>query len=682
MAHQVSSYALDAWVAPTQPGTPVHDASTGEVVATVGGCELDFRAMVEHAKTVGGPALRAMTFHERAAALKALGKYLSTQLDTLYADYATCGATPIDARVDVEGGIAVLAVLGSKTLKELPNDTWYAEGSPEKIGDDNLGQVVYTSPHGVAVQINAFNFPAWAMMAKMATMVLAGMPVIIKPATATAQLAEVTFRQIIESQLLPPGSLQFVSGGIGDLFDHLDGQDYISFTGSAATAAKLRAHPRLLAEGVRFNAEADSLNATVLGPDVDADSPLLKAFVKMILREMTSKAGQKCTAIRRVFVPEASLELAAEALRAALGKVVVGDPRVEGTTMGPLVNADQRDDVASAVREILGSGAEIVVGGPDAELQITGGDRERGGFFAPTLLQATDRRAGAVHTVEAFGPVSTLVPYGSPEELAQLINLGAGSLVASVASGDSGFVRELLGSIAPYHGRLLVLDEVNMATAAPHGAVLPQLIHGGPGRAGGGEELGGIRAILHLMQATSLVASPQMLVDLTQTWNVWAPAPASQTHPFRLYLEDLKLGDTLYTGSRLVTLEDIEHFAHFTGDTFYAHMNEEAAKASPLFRGRVAHGYFLIACAAGLFVDPDPGPVLANYGLENLRFVKPVYPGETITVQLTAKHKNVRPGGQMGEVTWAVAITNEKEELCATYELLTMNACRPVPPQE
>ncbi len=678
MTYQVSSYAYGSWVTPTgTDGTPILDASTGAVVALVGDNGLDYARMVQHARTVGGPALRVLTFHERATALRALGKYLNEHKEDIYVDYGTTGGTVADMRVDVDGGIAVLFAYSSMTRKELPNDTVLAEGRPIGLGEANLAQTFYTSPHGVGLHINAYNFPCWGILEKLATSIIAGVPVIVKPATASAHVAERVVRGIVESGALPAGSVQLISGSIGDLMDHLGGQDHVAFTGSAWTAAKLRGHACVLQRGTHFNAEADSLNASILGPDAVAGTPEFDIYVTGVFREMSSKAGQKCTSIRRAFVPAAQVDAVIEALRAKLAKVVLGDPRVEGTRMGPLISPSQRDDVAEAVRTLM-RGAEVAVGGPDAPLSLASGDAEKGSFFPLTVLKATDPRATELHSVEAFGPVCTVIPYADPADLAELVALGQGSLVASIVSYDKAFLKELIGAIAAYHGRLLILDRDNAATSFPHGAPLPQLIHGGPGRAGGGQELGGMHSVKHLLQATSIASSPSALMALSSTWNTGVTPTRTQVHPFRLYLEDLQLGDTCFTGSRTITLEDVEHFAHFTGDTFYAHMDEEAATASPIFEGRVAHGYFILACAAGLFVDPEPGPVLANYGLENLRFVQPMYFGDTMTVRLTCKHKGTpRPGATMAEVTWDVAVTNQRDELCASYELLTMNACRP-----
>lgn len=674
MTHQVSSHVAGRWIN-AAGGAEVIDPTTGSVVALVNSDGVDFGSAVEAARAAG-KVLKRQTFHERALALKALAKHLTDNTAEVYADYAASGATMADARVDVEGGIQVVSVYAGLGLKELPNDTMIAEGEAAPlIGNANfVGQTVHTSRPGIAVTINAFNFPVWGMLEKLATCYLAGLPVICKPATATVQLAEIVARQIIDSGLLPDGTFQFIAGSAGDLLDHLGAGDYISLTGSAATAATLRSHPAVVERGALFNAEADSLNATILGPDADADSDEFSLFVKGITREVTSKSGQKCTSIRRVLVPRDRVDAVLEAVRAQLGKVVIGDPRDEATQMGPLVGPAQRDDVEAAVRRLMEC-ADVVTGGPDVSVAPDGAS-ERNGYFAPTILLARDALNPLVHEVEAFGPVATVIPYDSVEQVGDLAALGQGSLVASVVSNDPDFVRDLVREIGPWHGRLLVLNRAIARGSAPHGAVLPNLIHGGPGRAGGGEELGGLRGVLHLLQATSVASSADMNVAITGRWNPGATQLDPGVHPFRLYLEDLRLGDTLHTGSRKVTLEDVEHFAEFTGDTFYAHMNEEAAAASPIFKGRVAHGYLLLSFAAGLFVDPDPGPVLANFGLENLRFVKPLYPGDEMKLRLTAKHKAVREGAGWGEVTWNVEVTNQNDEVCATYDLLTINASK------
>lgn len=675
MTRRVSSYVVGSWFTADEDGAVVRDASTGEPVAEVSSGGIDFDRMLDHARQVGGPALRSLTFHERAGLLKKLSAYLSDHTAPIYAEYPTSGATQADARVDVEGGLQVLSVYAKKGVTELPNDTLYLDGVPQDLsqGRTFMGQTVYSSRRGVAVLVNAYNFPVWAMLEKLAPAVLAGMPVIIKPATVTAHLAEIAFRQIVESGILPTGSIQLIAGSLGNLLDRLEGQDFISFTGSAQTAATLRGSASIVERGTRFNAEADSLNACILGPDAGLVTEEFTLFIKAVTRELISKSGQKCTAIRRVMVPRDTVGEVVEALRTQLGKVVIGDPRIEGTTMGPLVSGSALGDVETAVSSLMNA-ADVAIGGSDDPPKLSSGDVSSGAFFPPTVLVAKDIWSPELHQVEPFGPVATIFGYQTPEEAVELVALGAGSLVASVASNDADFVRRVVRGIAPFHGRLLVINRDTAKSATPHGAALPELIHGGPGRAGGGEELGGIRAVLRMMQVTSVTGPAQMLVSITDTWNSAAQPRLPQVHPFRLHLEELEVGDTLFTKSRLITLEDIEHFAEFTGDTFYAHMDEEAAKASPLFEGRVAHGYFVIAAAAGLFVDPEPGPVLANFGLDRLRFVKPVYPGDEIKLRLTCKHKAVRPGAGWGEVTWDVEVTNQKDETVATYDLLTINA--------
>lgn len=676
MTHQVSSYIAGEWYTAPGEGQPIIDPTTGSVVATVSSQGADVEGAVRAARTQGGPALRALTFHQRAMLLKSLAKFLTERTAEVYADYATSGATMADARVDVEGGIQVLSVYAGIGLKELPNDTIYCDGEAQAlIGNPGfVGQTIYTPHRGIMFAINAYNFPVWGMLEKMSTCLLAGMPIIVKPASQTVHLAEIVARQIVDSGILPAGSFQFLAGSPGTMIDHLGVGDHISLTGSARTAALLRGNPAVTERGVQLNAEADSLNATILGPDAVPGSDEFTLFVKAVAREMGSKTGQKCTSIRRVLVPSEHVDEVVAGITAGLAKIVIGDPREESTQMGPLVSPSARADVEGKVRELM-TAAEVAAGGPDVSVAPEGVGGEHG-YFAPTLLVATDRRNPVVHSVEAFGPVATIVPFDGSAEAAELAAMGDGSLVASVVSNDPAWVRDIVREIAAYHGRVLVLNREIARGSTPHGAVLPHLIHGGPGRAGGGEELGGLRGVLHLMQATSVASSAGMNVALTDRWNPGAAQLTPDVHPFRLHLEDLRLGDTLQTASRTITLEDIEHFAHFTGDTFYAHMDEEAAKASPIFQGRVAHGYLILAFAAGLFVDPAPGPVLANFGLENLRFVKPMYPGDAMKLRLTAKHKAVREGAGWGEVTWNVEVTNQNDEVCATYDLLTINASK------
>jgi oxepin-CoA hydrolase/3-oxo-5,6-dehydrosuberyl-CoA semialdehyde dehydrogenase len=677
VARMISSYVRDDWYTAGDEGATVVDASTGGPVARVSSAGVDLAGMVEHARTVGGPGLRELTFHQRAAALKRLAAFLRERRDGLYELSARSGATAGDAGVDVDGGIGALFVYASKGRRELPNDVLYIDGPPEPLGRGGtfVGQHVHTSRPGVAVLVNAFNFPVWGMLEKLAPAVLAGMPVIVKPASQTAYVAELAFRHMVESQALPPGSIQLLCGAVGDLFDHLTGQDTIAFTGSAATAHKLRCHPAVVRESVRFNAEADSLNCSILGPDAAPGTEEFQLFVTEVVRELTQKTGQKCTAIRRSLVPAEHVGAVVDALGDRLAEVRVGDPRDQATTMGPLVSRDQLAEVGRAV-DRLGRGAEVALGGRGRP-ELASGDPERGAFCAPTVLVATSPRAPELHTVEAFGPVTSVIGYRGAADAVELAALGRGSLVGSVVTADPGFARQVVLGVAPWHGRLLVLDRHDAAESTGHGAPLPHLVHGGPGRAGGGEELGGIRAVLHHMQVTSISASPATVTAVTGRWTAGAPTTSGPVHPFRRHFEELAIGETLHTAARTVTLEDIERFADLSGDRFYAHMDEAAAKANPFFDGRVAHGYFVVSAAAGLFVDPDPGPCLANYGLERLRFARPVYPGDTLRVALTCKQKSAREGEDYGEVRWDVVVSNQDGDKVATYDVLTLVACRP-----
>jgi oxepin-CoA hydrolase/3-oxo-5,6-dehydrosuberyl-CoA semialdehyde dehydrogenase len=667
----LNSFAAGKWVAPSGSLTSLKSAVDGRVIAELG-TELDFAAMIEHARAVGGPALRALTFHERAAKLKALAQYLNERRDALYELSYETGATKPDSMIDIDGGIGTVFVFASKGRRELPDDVIYVDGNLEQLGKTGafVGQHVATSLQGVAVHINAFNFPVWGMLEKLAPTLLAGVPAIVKPASATAWLAEAAFRMIVESGLLPDGAVQFVAGSTGDLLDRLGSQDVVSFTGSAATANLLRKTPTILENATRFIAEQDSLNATILGPDAAPGTPEFDIFVKEVHREMTAKAGQKCTAIRRILVPTDHREAVIEAISARLAKTVIGDPRAEATRMGALASLAQRRDVLDKAA-LIGSEARQVYGTENGFAD--GVDAENGAFVSPMLFACDDPDgADKVHSVEAFGPVSTVMAYRDLDHATALANRGAGSLVASVFTHDPAVARRVVLASGAFHGRLYFANRDTGREATGHGSPLPHLVHGGPGRAGGGEEMGGIRGVMHYMQRTALQASPDLLTGITRTYVKGAATIAGQKHPFRLRFPDLEIGHTLETAERQVTLADIEHFAAFTGDTFYAHMDEEAAKANPFFPGRVAHGYLILSFAAGLFVDPAPGPVLANYGLDTLRFMKPVSPGDSLKVRLTAKTKT-RRNADYGEVRWDVTVVNQDGEQVAGYELLTMN---------
>ena len=670
----LQSFAVGSWVSPTDDIRQLRSAVTGEPFAAIGTSDIDFAAMARYAREVGGPTLRGMTFHQRASTLKALAQYLNERREPLYELSYDTGATKADSMIDIDGGIGTLFAYASKGRRELPDDTIYVDGGLEQLsrGGNFVGQHVATSLRGVAVHINAFNFPVWGMLEKLAPTLLAGVPAIVKPASATAWLAEAAFRMIAESGLLPDGAVQFVAGTTGSLLDHLTGQDVVSFTGSAATALMLRSNRNLLQNSVRFIAEQDSLNATILGPDASPGSPEFDAFIREVHREMTAKAGQKCTAIRRILVPEAHQKAVLDAISDRLAKTVIGDPRSETTRMGALASHAQREDVREKA-SMIAKDARLVFGDLD-KVAVEAGDAERGAFVSP-LLFACDDPDGAqeVHAVEAFGPVSTVMPYRDLAHATDIANRGGGSLVASVFTSDPKVARQVVEASAAFHGRLYFANATTGKEATGHGSPLPHLVHGGPGRAGGGEEMGGIRGVLHYMQRTAIQANPDLLSGITKGWTPGSQTLEKEQHPFRMRFSDLEIGHTINTASRTVTLKDIEHFAHFTGDTFYAHMDEEAAKANPFFPGRVAHGYLILSFAAGLFVDPDPGPVLANYGLDNLRFQKPVSPGDTLSVRLTAKNKT-RRNDEYGEVRWDVGVYNQDGEQVASYELLTMNA--------
>jgi oxepin-CoA hydrolase/3-oxo-5,6-dehydrosuberyl-CoA semialdehyde dehydrogenase len=668
----LQNYVADQWYTAPRGLSAVASALDGATVAQLGSAGVDFAAMAAHARDTGGPALRALTFHQRAQILKALAAAILARKEELYALSAHTGATRSDGWVDIEGGTATLSSYAAKGRRELPNERFLIDGAVEILSRRGgfVGQHIFTPLQGVAVHINAFNFPVWGMLEKLGPTLLAGVPAIVKPASASAYVTEHCFRIMIEADILPPGALQLITGSTGDLLDHLTCQDVLSFTGSAATAQKLQNHPVITRESVRFIAERDSLNATVLGPDAAPETPEFELFVKEIVREMTVKAGQKCTAIRRAFVPAERLDAVQAALAARLAKVVVGDPAGEGVTMGALISRAQLHDVRETVGK-LSVEAAIVFGDPFA---TPPGTPEGGAFMSPTLLRCDKPwQATLVHEVEAFGPVATLMPYRDLADAIALCNRGGGSLVMSLFTHDPAVAAEVVMGAGAFHGRVLIADRDSGPESTGHGSPLPQLTHGGPGRAGGGEEMGGIRGVLHYMQRSALQGSPRMLAGITQSWLTGAPEISNDIHPFRQTFGALEIGKTFHSAERAVTLADIEHFAAFTGDNFYAHMDEDAAAANPFFPGRVAHGYLILSFAAGLFVDPAPGPVLANYGLDHLRFLKPVSPGDAIKVKLTAKSKNQR-NETYGEVAWAALVTNQNGETVASYELLTMNA--------
>ncbi|MEM8748900.1 MAG: phenylacetic acid degradation bifunctional protein PaaZ [Pseudomonadota bacterium] len=672
--HEIRSFVEGDWVPfGNQQTITVNSAVTGEPVALVGQSDINFHSVLDHARNVGGPALRAIGFHDRARLLKALALHLDQHKEELYALSHTTGATRADAKIDVDGGIGTMLVYASKGRRELPDSSVWLDGNVEMLSRKGtfVGQHILTPKLGVAVHINAFNFPVWGMLEKLAPTLLAGMPAVVKPATPTCHVTEACFRMMIDSGILPEGSVQLIVGATGDLLDRLNAQDTVSFTGSAKTALSLKSKPRILRKSVTFVAEQDSLNATVLGQDAAPGSAEFDILVKEVVTEMTAKAGQKCTAIRRIFVPQGMQSAVADAIAAKLDAIRIGDPANRETQLGALVSLAQRDDVMAKVTK-LREEADVVFDG--SAMNMGDVDVERGAFLAPHLLMCDDADAAKhLHEIEAFGPVSTIMTYRDTQHASALLNRGGGSLVTSVITHDPDIARDIALGTASHHGRIYINNRDSAGESTGHGAPLPHMTHGGPGRAGGGEELGGIRGMHHYMQRTAIQGSPDMISAVVGTWVPGSTTHTEDAHPFTKGFDALKLGETFLSDSRTVTLEDIETFAHFTGDTFYAHMDEEAAKANPFFPGRVAHGYLLLSFAAGLFVQPDPGPVLANTGLSDLAFQKPVSPGDSISVTLTVRRKTRRTE-DYGEVRWHVVLTNQDDETVATYTLHTMNA--------
>ncbi|MGX5218950.1 phenylacetic acid degradation bifunctional protein PaaZ [Pseudomonas segetis] len=672
----LQSFIGERWIG-QHAAKSLRSAINGQTITHTHEESLDFAEAIAYARQRGINELMAMDFQQRAQRLKALAKYLLERKEELYALSHHSGATRADSWIDIEGGAGTLFTYSGIGAREMPSGNVVHEGPAMPLGKLNTfaGSHILVPRGGVALHINAFNFPIWGMLEKFAPSFLAGMPCIIKPATATSYLTEAAVRMMHESGLLPAGSLQLVIGSTGDLLDRMEGQDVVTFTGSADTAAMLRVNPNLIRNSVPFNAEADSLNCAILAPEVTPDDPEFELFIKEVAREMTVKAGQKCTAIRRAIVPAKHLDAVAEGLRARLAKVVAGDPSVEGVRMGPLASHAQQADVAERIQALLQS-SDMLLGAQDGFSPLGEGVGE-GAFCAPTLLLARDpHAAGGAHDIEAFGPVSTLMTYDDIDEAIALAARGKGSLVASLVTKDPQVAARVVPATAALHGRLHILDRESAAESTGHGSPLPMLKHGGPGRAGGGEELGGLRAVKHYLQRTAVQGSPSMLMAVTGEYVRGAKVYETEVHPFRRYFEELKIGESLLTHRRTVTEADLVNFGCLSGDHFYMHFDDIAAKESQ-FGKRIAHGYFVLSAAAGLFVSPGVGPVLANYGLDTLRFINPVGIGDTIQARLTCKRKidqgKTSPKGEpQGVVAWDVEVTNQEGELVASYDILTL----------
>lgn len=674
---KIQSYVAGEWCSGDGRVDTLVNSVNDEVIAEVHSLTSGFADFLNYARTQAGPELRRFTIHERAEKIKFLAKHLLDRKEDFYRISYMTGATKADSWVDIEGGIGTMFSYSGIARRELNNDTFAVEGGVEPLSANGtfVGQHILTAKEGVALHINAFNFPVWGMLEKITPSLIAGVPVIVKPGTVSCYLTEAVVKAIVESEIFPKGAVQLISGSVGDILEHVNEQDVVTFTGSAATGQKLRSHPNIIAKSVPFTMEADSLNCCILAPDVSADDPEFDLYIKEVAREMTTKAGQKCTAIRRAIVPENLLDAASEALIKRLQGTVIGDPLQQGVRMGSLVGKSQREDVMSAVAKLAQS-SEIILDGME-QFESIGVTEGKGAFMAPTLLRCENPLNTTVpHEVEAFGPVSTLMSYNGIEEAIQLAKMGKGSLAGSVFTDCGENARRVILGCASHHGRMLVLNRECAKESTGHGSPLASLVHGGPGRAGGGEELGGVRAIKHYMQRTAVQGSPTSLMAVTNQYVRGAKVKTDRVHPFRKYFEELEIGESLTTHRRTVTEADIVNFGCLSGDHFYAHFDEIAAKDS-FFEKRVAHGYFVISAAAGMFVDPGQGPVIANYGIDNLRFIEPVGIGDTIQVKLTAKRKikkSKRPDDKYvtGVVVWDVEVINQNDEAVAIYDILTL----------
>jgi oxepin-CoA hydrolase / 3-oxo-5,6-dehydrosuberyl-CoA semialdehyde dehydrogenase len=673
---KLQNYAQGQWIAGSGAGKMLYNAITGDEVATASSEGLDFGAMLTYARSTGGITLRKMTFHERGRMLKALALFLNEKKTSYYElSYAT-GATKIDSWIDIDGGIGNLFAYAS-LRKFFPNERFYVDGDTAKLSKAGsfIGHHIMVPKEGVAIHINAFNFPIWGMLEKIAVNLLAGVPAVVKPATLTSYLTELVTHDIIASGILPEGSLQLICGSADGILDHVTSQDIITFTGSASTGKKLKSHPRLLEEAVPFNMEADSLNAAVLGLDAARGTEEFDLFIKEVRKEVTVKCGQKCTAIRRVIVPEKYVEDVQIALAQAFSKTVIGDPRNESVRMGSLAGMSQRKDVLEKL-ELLRKESDLVYGDP-GKVDVLGGDNGKGAFMSPMiLLNKNPFKNTASHEVEAFGPITTIMPYTHLNDAIALTKMGKGSLVCSITTNDNGTAKDFVLGSASHHGRILVLNRESAKESTGHGSPMPLLVHGGPGRAGGGEEMGGKRGVLHYLQRTAIQGSPSTLTAITNVYQYGAKQEEANPHLFRQYFEDLKIGDTVFTHKHTVTDADIVNFANVSGDNFYAHMDATSLEGT-IFERRVAHGYFVLSKAAGLFVDPKKGPVLLNYGLEDARFTKPVYPGMTIGVRFTVKEKvdqekRTPEDIAKGIVKFLVDVFDETSETVALATILTM----------
>ncbi len=672
---KLKSYVYGEWIEGTDNGVPLFNAVNGDEIYRISSKGVDFSSVLDFGRE-NGKVLRNFTFHDRALMLKKLALYLLERKEKYYEISYLSGATKADSWIDIEGGIATMFAYSGKARRELPNEKFYLEGNAEPLSKKGsfIGHHICVPLQGVAIHINAFNFPIWGMLEKFSPSFIAGIPCIIKPASLTAYLTEIVVKDMIESNILPDGALQLICGSTGNLLDNVDGQDVVTFTGSATTGRMLKSSKAVVQNSVRFNMEADSLNASILGTDAIAGTQEFDLYVKEILREMTVKAGQKCTSIRRAIIPENLVEDVIKAVNNRLAKNQVGDPKIDGVRMGPLAGKSQQSEVEQRVAELLTVSERVTKS--NNEISIIGGDFENGSFFAPTLLYCDKPFDNEiVHSVEAFGPVTTILPYKTIDEAIELSKLGKGSLVSSIFTIDNNIAKDIFLGTASYHGRIMIINKDSGAESTGHGSPMPQLVHGGPGRAGGGEELGGIRAVLHYMQRTAIQGHPTTITTISNSYQKGAEKFNDNVHPFRKHFEDLKIGESITSHKRTITEADVSNFANLSWDHFYAHTDETSLEGT-IFERRVAHGYFVMSAAAGLFVDPAKGPVMANYGIDEVRFIMPVYSGDTIWVNLTVKEKIDKENkGDMkpnGVVKWDVEVYNQRDEQVAQATILTL----------
>ena len=683
---KLGNFIQGKWMEGDGEGQQLFNAITGETIASATSKGIDFAAAVNYARTIGSPALRKMTFQERGRMLRALAIYLLERKDIFYKISYQTGATKIDSWIDIEGGIGNL-FSNASLRRKLPDETFTLDGDPINLGKQNtfMGHHILVPKEGVAIHINAYNFPVWGMLEKIAVNLLAGVPAIVKPATVTSYLTEAVVKEIIASGILPQGALQLICGSAGDLLNHVMSQDVVTFTGSAYTGLKLKSHPTILSESVPFNMEADSLNCMVLGDDVVPGQAEWDLFIKEVKKEMIVKAGQKCTAVRRIFVPENKIEDVWKGLRTELEKTLIGNPLNEKVRMGSLAGNDQRNEVKAQVQKLLAS-SEILYGSMDS-VAVVDADEHIGAFMSPMLLlNKTPFTSDEPHNIEAFGPVSTIMPYNTMDEAIELSKKGKGSLCSTIVTNNSANAKAYVLGAASYHGRILVLNNECAKESTGHGSPLPLLVHGGPGRAGGGEEMGGLRGIRHYLQRTAIQGSPSMITAISNVFQPNAKGNETDIHPFKKYFEELKIGDQIVTEKRLITSEDITKFADLSGDHFYAHMIATDFN-NTMFEEQVAHGYFIMSAAAGLFVDSyDKNPVLLNYGIDELRFTKPMYAGHSLYIRFTCKEKTAQelkePNPEVpmtkgadipkGIVKWLVEMFDETDELVGIATILTM----------